>query len=165
MTGSWWATKTRQFIRHLAGRVPAAERAALGTWVTPAQLDLFDAMHRADRRHGLDVVAALRRAGHHDPDVLLAGLLHDCGKGARVGVWHRVGWSLGQRYGRRARAVGERLPGFRAAYADLDTHAERSSVLALAAGCSTRTAALIRNQADPVGDTLGEALRLADEAS
>ena len=38
-------------------------------------------MHVADRRHGLDVVASLRADGVTDPDVLLAGLLHDAGKG------------------------------------------------------------------------------------
>jgi hypothetical protein len=161
----WWAAKVRQFARHLTGRVSARERAALAGWLTPAQLDLFGAMHRADQRHGLDVVAALRRQGHDLPDLLLAGLLHDCGKARWVGVWHRVGWSLGQRYGRRVRALGARLPGFVAAYADLDGHAERSAELALASGCSSLTAELIRHQDEPSDSALGEALRLADEAS
>jgi len=165
MSQAWWTTKSRQFFRHLTARVSAAERAELSGWLTPAQLAVFDAMHRADRRHGLDVARALRSAGHDQPDILLAGLLHDCAKGARVGIWHRVGWSLGARYGRRVRAIAERLPGFRVAFADLDTHAERSAALALAAGCSPRTAELIRHQADPADDALGEALRLADEAS
>ena len=165
MSQAWWATKSRQFLRHLTARVAAAERAELSAWLTPAQLGLFDAMQRADRRHGLDVVRALRSTGHDQPEILLAGLLHDCAKGRRVGVWHRVGWSLGERYGRRVRALAERLPGFRAAFADLDAHAERSASLALAAGCSPRTAELIRHQADPADDALGEALRVADEAS
>lgn len=161
----WWATKSRQFMRHLLGRVSSAERAALEAWLTPEQLVLFDAMHRADRRHGLDVVASLRRGGHVDPDLLVAGLLHDCGKGRWVGVWHRVGWSLGQRYGRPMRAVGERLPGFARAFASLDNHAARSADLALAAGCSELTAQLIRHQDEPADSPLGEALRLADEAN
>ena len=62
-------------------RVAPEERAALVTWTTPAQLALFDSMHVADRRHGLDVVASLRADGVRDDDVLLAGLLHDAGKG------------------------------------------------------------------------------------
>ena len=56
-------------------------------------------MHRADQRHGLDVVRALRVAGHDDPDVLVAGLLHDSAKGKEVGLWQRVGWSLADHYG------------------------------------------------------------------
>jgi hypothetical protein len=162
----WWAGKVRQFRRHLTGRVLAAERDALGAWLTPAQLDLFDAMPRADRRHGLDVVAALRVAGHDDQELLLAGLLHDCGKGRAVGIWHRVAWSLGERYGERPLGLARRIPGFDAALDRIATHAERSAGMALAAGCSPRTADLIRHQAAPL-DTVdgGEALRLADEAS
>ena len=75
------------------------ERAGLAAWTTPAQLALFDSMHVADRRHGLDVVASLRAEGVTEPDLLLAGLLHDAGKGD-TGVWPRVAYSLGQAYGR-----------------------------------------------------------------
>jgi hypothetical protein len=161
----WWPTKVRQFFRHLFARVGLRERADLAGWLTPAQLELFDSMHRADRRHGLDVVRALRAAGHDDADVLLAGLLHDSGKGTSVGVWHRVGWSLAVRYGPRVRSPAVRLPGFGRAFATLDAHAQASAMLALAAGCSERCAELIRHQDQPVDSTLGEALRLADEAS
>ena len=161
----WWAAKVRQFLRHLFGRVTPAERAQLARWLTADQLALFDSMHRADRRHGLDVVASLRRQGHDDPALLLAGLLHDCGKARWVGVWHRVGWSLGARYGRRARALSAWLPGFGRAYANLDEHAARSAQLAFAAGCGELVAELIRQQDERSGSPLAEALRLADEAN
>ena len=81
---SWWAGKIRRFGRYWTGRVSRAERDALGAWLSPDQLALFDAMQRADQRHGLDVVAALRAAGHDQPDLLLAGLLHDCAKGRAI---------------------------------------------------------------------------------
>ncbi|MDP8905807.1 MAG: hypothetical protein M3N29_10990 [Chloroflexota bacterium] len=165
MSGAWWSTKSRQFIRHLFARVTPTERAQLATWLAPAQLALFDSMHRADQRHGLDVVRTLRAAGHAERDVLLAGLLHDCAKGHRVGVWHRVGWSLADRYGARVRGLAVRLPGFADAFVNLDMHAERSAELALLAGCSRRTAELIQHQAQPIDAAFGEALRLADEAS
>ena len=86
----WWTTKVRQFGSHLFGRVRPAERAALAGWLTPPELELFDRMHRADRRHGLDVVASLRASGVTDRDVLVAGLLHDCAKGD-TGVLARHG--------------------------------------------------------------------------
>jgi hypothetical protein len=161
----WWSGKTLQFMRHLTGRVTPAEQAALGAWLTPAQLALFDAMHRADQRHGLDVMRAVRAAGHADPDALLAALLHDCGKGRSVGLWHRVAWSLGERFGMRVRRLTERLPGFREALRRIEDHPQRSADLALAAGCTPRAAALIRSQGAPSDSALGEALRLADEAN
>lgn len=167
MTG-WWATKVRQFFRHLFGRVSGKERAQLSEWLPPAQVELFDSMHRADRRHGLDVVRALRAAGHDDHDVLVAGLLHDCGKGRAVGLSHRVAWSLADHYGGEQgglRRAFVRLPGFSGAFETLDSHAQTSAALALAAGCGQRCADLIRHQADPADDELGIALQLADEAS
>lgn len=161
----WWATKARQVQRHLLGRVGARERAALDDWLSEPQLRLFDSMHRADQRHGLDVAAALRASGHDDPELLLAALLHDCSKGPRVRLPHRVAWSLGERYGEGVRDVLAHLPGFRRAFERLRHHPEDSARLALAAGCSERTASLIRHQADPQDTPGGMALRLADEAS
>lgn len=160
----WWAGRIRQFVRYLTGRVSAGELAALRECVTPAQLALFERMHRADQRHGLDVVAALRRAGHRDPDLLLAGLLHDSGKGRSLRVWHRVGWSLVEPH-RRVKRLVLMIPTFRAAFKTLATHADRSAELALAAGCTQLTADLIRHQADATHEELGVALRLADEAN
>ena len=162
---AWWTGKARQLWRHLIGRVTAEDRADLARWVTPAQHELFESMHRADQRHGLDVAALLRAAGHTDPELLLAGLFHDAAKGPEVRARHRVAWSLVERHGARLERPLARLPGFGVAFDRLRHHASRSADLALAAGCSQRTAELIRYQAVPVDPIGGEALRLADEAS
>jgi hypothetical protein len=162
---TWWAGKVRRFARYVTGRVRTTDRAALATWLTPAQLDLFDGMHPADRRHGLDVVHALRAGGHAQPELLLAGLIHDCGKGRGLHVWHRVGWSLSERYGVAVERALQRLPGFRPAFVTLRDHAARSAQLAEAAGCSAATVELIRNQAEPKDPLLGRALLLADQAN
>ncbi len=163
-TLSWWATKVRQTRRHLVARVPARERDAVAAWLTPPQLVLFDAMHVADRRHGLDVVAALRAGGEGDPEVLLAGLLHDAGKGD-TGLLPRVVHALGQvGLGWLASLVGW-WPGMRPALDRLRDHAETSARLAEVAGCSARTVELIRWQDAPRDPDAGERLRLADEAS
>jgi len=162
--GFSWATKVRQFRAHLRARVDPAERTNLETWLTPAQLAVFDAMHVADRRHGLDVVATLRAAGTTDPELLQAGLLHDCGKG-QTGVLPRVTWSLGEAWGGWVIDAGRHVPGWDAALDRLRDHAALSAEMALAAGCSARTAELIRHQADPVEPGAGELLRLADEAN
>jgi hypothetical protein len=123
-------------------------------------------MHVADRRHGLDVVATLRAEGVTDPEVLLAGLLHDAGKG-RTGVWPRVVYSLGQGYGRWMWDLAGIVPGagFRDALARLRDHADASASLAAAAGCSPRTVELIRHQDAPIDPEAGRLLKLADEAN
>jgi hypothetical protein len=144
--------------------VTPGERAALVAWTSPGHRALFDAMHVADRRHGLDVVASLRDEGVDDPDVLVAGLLHDAGKG-ETGVWPRVAFTLGQRYGAWVWRVASILPGFRGALERLAAHADLSANLAAAAGCTPRTVELIRNQDAPTDPEFGELLRLADEAN
>jgi hypothetical protein len=144
--------------------VAPAERSELATWLSPTQLALFESMHPADRRHGLDVVASLRAADVVSTDALVAGLLHDAGKG-RTGVWPRVAFSLGDRYGHWIWRVAAFLPGFGSALERLRTHAERSADLAATAGCSPRTVELIRNQEAAVDLEFGELLRLADEAN
>ncbi len=162
---SWWASRVRQFRAHLTAWVAPDERAALATRLTPAQLELFDAMPAADRRHGLDVAATLQAQGVSDPDVILAGLLHDAGKGPGVGLWPRVAWSLGEAWGSWVVSVAGLLPGFRPALERLRDHAELSADLAATAGCPARTVALIRHQAAPRDSEYGELLRLADEAN
>jgi hypothetical protein len=160
----WWSTKTRQFIGHLRAGVAMKEREGLIGWLSPAQLARFDAMHVADRRHGLDVVAALRAEGVDEADVLLAGLLHDAGKGD-TGVWPRVAYALGRVYGSWVWRAASVVPGFGRALDRLRNHAETSAALAAEAGCSSRTVELIRHQDAPLDPEYGELLRLADEAS
>ena len=105
----------------------------LAAWTTPAEFALFDAQHVADRRHGLDVVAYLRRAGVRDRDVLAAGLLHDCAKGD-TGAGPRIAWSLGERLGPWVLAPARVVPGWSAALDRLRDHAEASAALVEAAG-------------------------------
>jgi hypothetical protein len=163
-SAAWWLTKVRQTKRHLLARVATRERDAVAAWLSPAQLALFDGMHLADRRHGLDVVAALRALGETDPEVLLAGLLHDAGKGD-TGMVPRILHALGQaRISWPALALGW-WPGMRGALVRLRDHAETSARLAESVGCSPRTVELIRWQDAPRDPEAGERLRLADEAN
>jgi hypothetical protein len=161
---SWWAAKVRQFRAHLRARVTDDERGALDAWATPSQRTLFDSMHVADRRHGLDVVATLRADGIDDPEVLVAGLLHDAAKGD-TGILPRVVHSLGQAWGGWVPRIARLVPGMRASLERLEVHADASARLAAAAGCSPRTVELIRWQETPRDPEFGERLRLADEAN
>jgi hypothetical protein len=163
-SAAWWLTKIRQTRRHLLAHVSELERDAVAAWLSPAQLAVFAEMHVADQRHGLDVVEALRAGGTRDPEVLLAGLLHDAGKG-RTGLVPRVVHALGQaNLGWVAWPV-RWLPPMRRSLDRLRDHAETSARMAAAAGCPPRTVELIRWQDDPRDPEAGERLRLADEAS
>lgn len=162
---TWWGGKVRRFATHLGASVSLRERETLAATLSPAQLDLFDTMHVADQRHGLDVMAALRTGGAaDDPELLLAGLFHDAAKGPTVNAYHRVTWSLGERYGPWAWALARIVPGTTVAHGRLRDHAEASARMALDAGCTARTAALIRAQAHPT-DEPGRRLLHADETA
>lgn len=64
----------------VTARLSAADRALVGSVLSPAELRLFGRMPRYDQRHCLDVYATLVRAGYDDSLLLRAALLHDCGK-------------------------------------------------------------------------------------
>jgi hypothetical protein len=144
--------------------VSPEERRSLAAWTRPAELSLFDAMHVADRRHGLDVVAHLRRAGVTDRDVLAAGLLHDCAKGD-TGAGPRIAWSLGEALGPWVHAAAARVPGWGAALARLRDHAAASATALAAVGLPERAVDLVRYQDDPRDPEYGARFHAADEAS
>lgn len=154
----------RQTRRYLLARVQPRERAAVAAWLRPAELAVFDGMHVADRRHGLDVVASLRTGGTSEQEVLVAGLLHDAGKGD-TGILPRIAYSLTQAWGPWVGPAVSWLPGMARSLVRLQTHAETSATMAAAAGCSPRTVELIRWQDAPRDADAGERLRLADEAN
>ena len=165
---SWWGGKVRQVVRHVTGRVSPRRARDARRLAHPGPARLFDRMHPADRRHGLDVVAALRAEGHD-------GARSCCSRACSMthpraptpGSVHRVAWSLGERYGAwvwtrlhdRCPRSARRSTGWPATPVD-------SALLALAAGCPRATA----DAHPPPGRahatrSLGERLRLADEAS
>ena len=160
----WWSAKVHRAWTYLHAPVTAGERGELASWLSPAQVALFDTMPAGDRRHGLDVVAHLRDTAAAEPDLLVAGLLHDCGKGPAVRLAHRVAWSLGQHYGAWIWRAAGHVPTFKTGLARLRDHSQRSAELAAAAGCTARTIELIRNQETPTDDA-GRLLFAADEAN
>ena len=161
---SWWARKARQLLAHVTARVSDIERREVAAWLRPEELALFDAMHVADRRHGLDVVAVLRRSGVRDRDVLAAGLLHDCAKGD-TGALPRVAWSLGEAFGPWVLDLARRVPGWDAALERIARHADASADLVAGAGLPAFAVDLVRYQAEPRDPRYGALFHAADEAS
>lgn len=170
--------RVEQFIASLWPRVLPAERAMLARFLSPQALALFCRMPRRDQRHCLDVYYAVQAAGGNQTDLLIAALLHDVGKttrsGRRLRLWHRVLIVL---LNAIAPALVQQLARPRPAswgypfFVHLH-HPERGAELALAAGCSNLTAALIRrHQATLAGppeddeDRLLALLQAADDAN
>jgi hypothetical protein len=160
----WWAAKTRRAASYRTRPIADQELRAVDSILAPAGRELFRSMHPADQRHGLAVMAAIKAQGADDPDLLVAALVHDAGKG-NTGLVPRIVHSLGQAYGPWIPRLARRLPGLAVALDRLADHPARSAALAARAGCTDRTVELIRWQEEPRDPDLGGLLRLADEAN
>ncbi len=154
-----------QFIGHLRARVDPGEIERARPLLPETAWPLFAGMPTPDRRHGLDVAARLVAAGETDRDLLAAALLHDAAKGHGMRLWHRVaGVLLGAVAPRAlARLASADEGSWRYPFHLYLHHAALSAQAALAAGCSPRTAALIRGSTEPADAALAAALRRADE--
>jgi HD-like signal output (HDOD) protein len=107
----------------------------------------------------------LQRAGHDDPVLLQAALLHDVGKAAaRLTLWHRVGMVLIERLAPRwMDRLARRQQGWAAPFLVHARHPEIGARWAAQAGCSAEVVDLIRRHQDPhVGNGRLAVLQLAD---
>jgi hypothetical protein len=159
--------RVRQFFAHVGARVTRDEEGSAAALLPPAARPLFSSMPVADRRHALDVVARLTDAGHHDPDLLRAALLHDAAKGHRMRLWHRVSGVLLEALAPRllARLAEPDPRSWRHPFHLYLHHADLSADAAGTAGCSPRTVAFIRGAAEGSDSSLAAALAAADKAS
>jgi hypothetical protein len=83
--------RVRQFTMALGAHVFRERTDDLATYLDRPQLDLFHSMSSIDQHHCRAVFRTLQVAGHRDPSLLSAALLHDTGKTlGPVRIWHRV---------------------------------------------------------------------------
>jgi hypothetical protein len=147
--------RVRQFLRALVARVSEEDLEQIACILTPASLALFHSMAPQDQRHGLDVYATLRQAGHTNPDLLAAALLHDTGKAAaRLPAWQRAIIVLLNRFAPRllARLSRGEPEGWRRPFVVHARHPEVGARWAQEAGCSPLTVALVRRHQDHISD-------------
>lgn len=156
-----------QLVAHVRARIDPAEEAIVDRVLPSAARALFRGMPVADRRHALDVAARLLAAGHDDPDLVAAALLHDAGKGHRLRLWHRVGGVLLEALAPWAlRRLASNAPGsWRHAWHLYLHHDAISAEMAVGAGCTPRAGAFIRGQPSEADAPLAAALKAADDAS
>jgi HD superfamily phosphodiesterase len=154
--------RSRQVFVALFPRIAAADRALVETLLSGDLLVLFGRMERRDQRHAIEVTRRLRSLGASEPDLLIAALLHDCGKGS-VSVWLRVLNVLAPRVVREVSR--EDYPGWRGAAHRLVVHPQRGASLAAAAGASAVTVRLISGTVEATEQEMLRLLYQADDAS
>lgn len=157
--------RVAQLIGHVTARVEPNEEAFARDVLPTTAWPLFAQMPVADRRHAIDVAQHLLDGGRDDAELLAAALLHDAAKGHRMRLWHRVGGVLleaaAPRLLRRMASPDPKSSGY--PWHLYLSHAALSAEAAVAAGCSQRTADLIRGQA--FDGEAQAALDAADEAN
>ena len=164
--------RVRQFASALVAqwRPGAIDERPAAEVLSPAELALFRRMSPDERRHSLAVLARVRAAGHGDPALLAAALLHDAGKTrVRLYVWERP-WPVLARAWRPELAArwgcGEPR-GWRRPFVVAAQHPAWGAEMAAAAGARPATVALIAaHQSHGAGAPEGSAaLQAADDES
>lgn len=166
----------KRIVQGLRGLQPARAGSHLDRtpldYLTPLQRDRFLTLPPFDQQHLLRVAGFLRARGVDDPDVIVAGLLHDIGKvdGVhQVRFLDRVGKVLLKRISPRTlQRVANSYPNtWFAGLALTVRHPEIGAEIANGLGCSERTCWLIRyHEAESdLGDTDLALLQAADFAS
>lgn len=157
--------RSRQFFGSVRPRVDADQKSRAFRLLSEPQQRLFLTMTRRDQQHCLAVYARLLQDGHDAADLLIAALLHDCGKG-RIALWHRVVFVLLEATSPallRRLALRGAGDGWRQALDRCLRHPELGADLTSAAGASAAVAALIREDATGAPPELMAALHAADE--
>jgi hypothetical protein len=177
------AYRSRQFFRAVAalatGDLTERDRAEVAGVLPEGLRALFFRMALNDQRHSLEVYRRLVAQGYADRDLLIAALLHDCGRSlARIALWQRVALVLAKA---RRPAMLDRLAGpdaassgesWRYAFYVQREHARLGAELAVRAGASPIAAAYIRRHEAPPEATASapdagrlQALQRADSVS
>jgi hypothetical protein len=138
--------------------------------LTPPQAALYFGLPVYEQRHALRVCRTLQSAGHTDPELLQAALLHDIGKrdpesGRTITIWGKtVNIVLRTIGGNKlvARVARPDPRRWRYVFWLQLRHEQRGMELAEAAGSSPKVVALVGGQVPP-GDPFFTALKWADD--
>ncbi|NNJ10147.1 hypothetical protein EKD04_007390 [Chloroflexales bacterium ZM16-3] len=159
--------RAQQFFAAIRAEVSAEERALVTRTLTAGEQRLFERMPTYDQRHCLDVYATLVDAGHSDPLLLRAAIVHDCGKVDDDGRPMGLGWYI-------VATLLKRLPALYLALAKSGRgplrpiriyaeHAWRGARMAAEAGSPPAIVDTLRHYHDPAPTGMAAILQWADE--
>ena len=119
--------------------------------LTAAELALFQRFDKNDQWHSYRVMKMLQDAGHDDPDLIVAALLHDVGKTqVDISIWHRSFIVLG--YAMSAQRVAQwgsgEAVGWKRPFVVKAKHPEWGAAMAETAGTTPLAVSLIRRHQD-----------------
>lgn len=145
------AYRFRQGVQALAAWLRPVDDSLAASYLDPTLFALYRRMRRSERQHSLRVLHSLLAAGHTDPDLMAAALLHDVGKTRAlfslpekviVVLVKAVAPHLYQRWGSGP------ISGWRRPFAVSIQHPAWGADMVAAAGGSPRLVTLIRHHAD-----------------
>jgi predicted HD phosphohydrolase len=167
--------RIRQFALALGAQANGERVEDLPQFLDDHKQELFREMPSMDQHHCLAVFGALREAGHTDPSLLEAALLHDVGKTlGPVRIGHRVLAVLGKTFFPAVWNKVDGQPGtWRYPFYVHRQHAALGAKLAEQAGCTADVVWLVAHHEDerrdvPPGDNMGSllaALQAADQSN
>ena len=83
--------RTWQVWKSLTGKLTSRDWDLIHSLLTPEQIALFRRMTPGEQAHSVRVVRYLHSEGFQDPELLVAGLLHDVGKSRNpLSLWDRI---------------------------------------------------------------------------
>jgi hypothetical protein len=173
--------RARQFWQVLGVNLSSEERKEVRSALTPTLYALFNEMNAAEQAHAIRVWRALLERGEHQPDLLVAALLHDVGKSRfPLFIWERVCIVLVKMICpscmKRWSPIGRKgVRGWRRAFIIAEHHPAWGAEMVSAAGASPLSENLIRRHqenvrvdggSDPRSEVnLLKALQMADDES
>lgn len=138
--------RTAQFWQAVLAR-PAPEELELAQSVlSPALMALFLRLQASEQVHSLRIFHRLREQGEKNQELLAAALLHDIGKTRHpLRIWERVLVVMGKAlFSSQVKCWGQGPPyGWRRAFVIAEQHPAWGAELAMQAGASPLTVALI----------------------
>lgn len=145
--------RLRQGMRAIVAFSRPVDYGAVAEVLSPPLMRLFCRMRRVEQLHSLRVMRTLEAQGHTDSDLLVAALLHDCGKSRyRFTLPERVMVVLARKLLPSAYtrwSMGE-PGGWRRMFVIAAQHSQWSAEDMQSAGASTRAALLAQRHQDSV---------------